>query len=82
MHLISKNGRKAIPRLGGTGKIPGGILHMSITTKTFPVPIDQGNLIEKVIGPLIRGMNLRKICCSTAKNWLQLTAVCCHRREM
>ena len=42
MQLISKDGRKAIPRLGGTGKNPGGILLMSITTKTI-----QGNLIEK-----------------------------------
>ena len=47
MQLISKDGRKAIPRLGGTGKNPGGILLMSITTKTYPAPIDQGNLIEK-----------------------------------
>ena len=45
--LISKDGRKAIPRLGGTGKNPGGILLMCITTKTYPAPIDQGNLIEK-----------------------------------
>ena len=27
---INKDGRKAIPRLGGTGKNPGGILLMSI----------------------------------------------------
>ena len=48
MQLIRiKNGRKAILRLGGTGKNPGGILLMSITTKTYPAPIDQGNLIEK-----------------------------------
>ena len=47
MKLISKDGRKAIPRLGGTGKNPGGILLMSITTKTHPALIDQGNLIEK-----------------------------------
>ena len=46
MQLISKDG-KAIPRLGGTGKNPGGILLMSITTKTYPAPIDQGNLMEK-----------------------------------
>ena len=47
MQLMSKDGRKAIPRLGGTGKNPGGILLMSITTKTYPALIDQGNLIEK-----------------------------------
>ena len=39
--------QKAIPCLGGTSKNPGGILLMSITTKTYPAPIDQGNLIEK-----------------------------------
>ena len=45
MQLISKDGN-AIPCLGGTGKNPGGILLMSITTKTYPALIDQGNLIE------------------------------------
>ena len=48
MQLITtKDGRKAILRLGGTGKDHGGILLMSITTKTYPAPIDQGNLIDK-----------------------------------
>ena len=55
----TKDGRKAILRLGGTGKDPGGILLMSITTKTYPAPIDQGNLIEEVIGTRFRGMILR-----------------------
>ena len=32
--------------LGGTGKNPGGILLMSITTKTDPALIDQGNLLK------------------------------------
>ena len=45
MQLISTDGLKAIPRLGGTGKNPGGIL-MSITTKTDPALIDQGNLLK------------------------------------
>ena len=43
----TKDGRKAILRLGGTGKNHGGILLTRITTKTYPVPIDQGNLIKK-----------------------------------
>ena len=43
----TKDGRKAILRLGGTGKDHGGILLTRITTKTYPAPIDQGNLIEK-----------------------------------
>ena len=55
----SKDERKAILRLGGTGKDHGGILLTRITTKTYPAPIDQGNLIEEVIGTLIRGMILR-----------------------
>ena len=42
---ISKDG-KVIPHLGGTGKNPGGILLMSITTKTYPALIDQGNLLK------------------------------------
>ena len=42
MQLISKDG-KAIPHLGGIGKNLGGILLMSITTKTDPALIDQGN---------------------------------------
>ena len=42
MQHISKERRKAIPRLGGTGKNLGGILLMSITTKTYPALIDQG----------------------------------------
>ena len=54
-----KDGRKAILCLGGTGKDHGGILLMSITTKTYPAPIDQGKLDRKVIGTLIRGMILR-----------------------
>ena len=47
MQLISKDGRKAFPRLGGTGKNPGGILVMSITTKTYPALIDPGEPDEK-----------------------------------
>ena len=48
MQLITiKDGRRAILRLGGIGKHHGGILLMRITTKTYPAPIDQGNLIKK-----------------------------------
>ena len=43
----TKDGRKAILRLGGTGQDHGGILLTRITTKTYPAPIDQGNLIKK-----------------------------------
>ena len=43
----AKDGRKVILRLGGTGKGHGGILLTRITAKTYPAPIDQGNLIKK-----------------------------------
>ena len=42
---ITKIG-KALPHLGGTGKIPGGILHLSITATMDPALIDRGNLID------------------------------------
>ena len=44
MQLITKIG-KALPHPGGTGKNPGGILHLSITATMDPGPIDRGNLI-------------------------------------
>ena len=40
IRLITKIG-KALPRLGGTGKIPGGILHLSITATMDPALIDR-----------------------------------------
>ena len=43
--LIAKIG-KALLHLGGTGKIPGGILHLSITATMDPALIDRGNLID------------------------------------
>ena len=45
IQLISNDG-KVILHLGGTGKNPGGILLISITTKTDPALIDQGNLLK------------------------------------
>ena len=45
IQLISNDG-KVIPHLGGIGKNPGGVLLMSITTKTDPALIDQGNLLK------------------------------------
>ena len=55
----TKDGRKVFLRLGGSGTDHGGILLKRITTKSYPASIDQGNLIEEVIGTLIRGMILR-----------------------
>ena len=43
---ISKDG-KFIPHLDGTGKNPGGILIMSITTKMDPALIESGKPVEK-----------------------------------
>ena len=45
IRLITKIG-KALPRLGGTGKNPGGTLHLSITATMDPAPIDLGNLMD------------------------------------
>ena len=42
--LVTKIGGKALPRLGGIGKIPGGIPNLSITATMDPVLIDRGNL--------------------------------------
>ena len=53
IQLISKDG-KVIPHLGGTGKNPGGILLMNITTKTDPALIDQGNLLKSDWGTCSR----------------------------
>ena len=44
--LISRIGGKTLPHLGGTGKIPGGILHLSNTATMDPALIDRGNLID------------------------------------
>ena len=44
--LITKIGGKALPRLGGNGKIPGGIPHLSITATMDPALIDRGNLLN------------------------------------
>ena len=45
IQLITKSS-KALPHLGGTGKIPGGFLHLSITATLDPALIDQGNLMN------------------------------------
>ena len=46
IRLITKIDGKALPHLGGTGKIPGGILHLSITATMDPALIDRGNLLN------------------------------------
>ena len=46
IQVITKTG-KALPHLGGTGKILGGILHLSITATTDTAPIDRGNWMDR-----------------------------------
>ena len=46
IRLNTKIGGKAVPHLGGTGKIPGGILHLSITATMDPALIDRGSLLN------------------------------------
>ena len=75
----TKDGREAILRLGGTGKDHGGILLMRISTKTYPAPIDQGNLIEEVIGTHSRYVSQNSLAVLQLDR-LQLTAVYCNRR--
>ena len=52
MQLITTtDGRKVLPLLGGAGKDHGGLLIPSkVTIETYPVLIDQGNLINKELG--------------------------------
>ena len=47
IQLIGKDG-KVLPHLGGAGKDHGGLLILTkVTKKTYPVLIDQGNLMTK-----------------------------------
>ena len=73
----TKDGRKAILRLGGAGKDHGRILLTRITTKMYPAPIDKGNLIEEVIYSRQDSQNSLAL---LLLDCLQLTAVYCNRR--
>ena len=77
------DGHKAILRLGGAGKDHGGLLiPTKITMKTYPILIDQGNLIKEVIGTLLQGMIFSNSLALLLLYRLQLTAVYCNRREV
>ena len=77
----TKDGRKAILRLGGTDKDHGGLLIPTEgTMETYPVLIDQGNLIKHVIGTLLQGMIFPISFALLQLDRLQLTAVYCNRR--
>ena len=56
IELITKIGGKALPRLGGNGKIPGGIPHH----RDDGLNTDgAGELVKTVNGLFIRGMILK-----------------------
>ena len=59
MKLITKIGGKALPHLGGKGKIPGGILHLRHHHDDGLDTDGAGELAKTVIGPIIRGMILK-----------------------
>ena len=57
--LITKIGGKALPRLGGNGKIPGGIPHLRHHRDDGPSTDGSAKLAKTVIGLIIRGMSLK-----------------------
>ena len=57
--LITKIGGKALPRLGGAGKIPGGIPHLRHHRDDGPSTDGAGKPSKTVIGLIIRGMSLK-----------------------
>ena len=76
----TKDGRKAIPRLGGTGKFLGGILLVSITTKTDPALIDQGKLDRRSAWDTYSRHDSQYSIALLHLDRLRLTAVYCNRR--
>ena len=59
IRLITKIGGKALPRLGGTGKIPGGIPHLRHHCDDGFSNDGSENLRKTVIGLIIREMSLK-----------------------
>ena len=57
--FITKIGGKALPRLGGNGKILGGIPHLRHHRDGGPNTDGAGKPAKTVIGPIIRGMSLK-----------------------
>ena len=55
--LITKIGGKALPRLGGNGKIPGGIPHLRHHRDDGLNTDEEGEPAKTVNGLFIRGMN-------------------------
>ena len=59
MKLITKIGGKALPRLGGNGKIPGGIPHLRHHHDDGPNTDGAGKPAKTVNGLITRGMSLK-----------------------
>ena len=57
--FFTKIGGKALPRLGGTGKIPGGIPHLRHHRDDGPSTDRSGKPAKTVIGLIFRGMCLK-----------------------
>ena len=57
--LITKIGGKALPRLGGNGKIPGGIPHLRHHRDDGLNTDGAGEPAKTVNGLFIRGMSLK-----------------------
>ena len=57
--LITKIGGKALPRLGGNGKILGGIPHLRHHRDDGLNTDGAGEPAKTVIGLIIRGMSLK-----------------------
>ena len=59
--LITKIGGKALPHLGGNGKIPGGIPHLRHHRDDGPSTDRSGKPAKTVNGLFILGMSLNTI---------------------
>ena len=83
-HAAQTNDRhKAILRLGGAGKDHGGLLiPTKVTMETYPVLIDQGNLINKYLETILLGKTFLISITLLQMDRLQLTAVYCNRRRV
>ena len=80
--LITKIGGKALPRLGGNGKIPGGIPHLRHHRDDGRNTDGAGERAKTVNGLFVRGMSLKTNLVQkvTVINSVTANAVYCHPR--
>ena len=80
--LITKIGGKALPHLGGNGKIPGGIPHLRHHRDDGLNTDGTGEPAKTVNGLFIRGMSLTTKLVQKLQwqNSVTANAVHCHRR--